>query len=285
MIYINKTSAPQSYTNFLSSHTVAIQNRMQNPNLTGGKIWKWFKSNANGVLDDLRNSLLSEQGYVCCYCGEQISLNNVVVEHLEPKSNKSNIFPYVNLYASCIGGNNKPHTIGVNETLATLSVRFNVSIVDLQSINTGSSFAQGTSIRIYPSDHNGKHCDHKKEGDILVNKPNDPKIYEKLCYEFGTVNEVEIKPVDSRDRTLKKDLNDILGLNQKTLKERRAIVLKQIDQLLDLIIDTFQTDDDIISAFLNLYNQYDNKSNGKFESFYFVRMAYIDKQGLKYIDN
>jgi uncharacterized protein (TIGR02646 family) len=64
------------------------------------------------MLKELKESLLKEQGFICCYC--QIGLignphNNthadIVVEHLLPKSiYPAKIFDYDNLLLSCNGG-------------------------------------------------------------------------------------------------------------------------------------------------------------------------------------
>ena len=35
----------------------------------------------------LKSSLLAEQGYLCCYCMGEISMDNMQVEHWRPQSN------------------------------------------------------------------------------------------------------------------------------------------------------------------------------------------------------
>ena len=60
------------------------------------------------VYDKLRVSLLEEQGYICCYCGRRITLDNVTVEHLKPRDKYKKLeLAYSNLLASCEGGQNK----------------------------------------------------------------------------------------------------------------------------------------------------------------------------------
>lgn len=54
------------------------------------------------VKKDVVDSLLDEQGSLCCYCGQQISASTSHVEHFRPQSR----FPekeleYVNLHVSC----------------------------------------------------------------------------------------------------------------------------------------------------------------------------------------
>lgn len=51
----------------------------------------------------LHESLLSEQGWVCCYCGRQIDLHDSHIEHFRPQERYDNLaLSYVNLHASCI---------------------------------------------------------------------------------------------------------------------------------------------------------------------------------------
>ncbi len=60
------------------------------------------------VKDDIRKSLLNEQGHICCYCGMRISDKDSSIEHLKPQAR--NKYPALkfdyknNLLASCNGG-------------------------------------------------------------------------------------------------------------------------------------------------------------------------------------
>lgn len=55
----------------------------------------------------LHISLLTEQGCLCCYCGQRISdRTESHIEHLIPQSvNKDLELEYTNLFASCHGSN------------------------------------------------------------------------------------------------------------------------------------------------------------------------------------
>ncbi|MDO4551697.1 MAG: retron system putative HNH endonuclease [Planctomycetia bacterium] len=64
-----------------------------------------------GVKQDLGNSLRREQGYLCCYCEQEIVKGISHIEHFRPKS----LFPqfsltYTNLLASCNGCGKKEDT-------------------------------------------------------------------------------------------------------------------------------------------------------------------------------
>lgn len=51
----------------------------------------------------LHDSLLIEQGYVCCYCGKSIEKEDSHIEHFIPQNSRPDLaLDYFNLYASCI---------------------------------------------------------------------------------------------------------------------------------------------------------------------------------------
>lgn len=51
----------------------------------------------------LHESLLAEQGWVCCYCGRSIALQDSHVEHFRPQERYADLaLSYDNLYASCL---------------------------------------------------------------------------------------------------------------------------------------------------------------------------------------
>lgn len=51
---------------------------------------------------DLLDALIEEQGYICCYCGMEISDETSLVEHLTPQSSDPHLsLEYTNLLASC----------------------------------------------------------------------------------------------------------------------------------------------------------------------------------------
>ncbi len=51
----------------------------------------------------LHESLLSEQGWICCYCGRQIDLSDSHIEHFRPQERYADLaLNYENLHASCI---------------------------------------------------------------------------------------------------------------------------------------------------------------------------------------
>ncbi|OAD18837.1 hypothetical protein THIOM_005560 [Candidatus Thiomargarita nelsonii] len=89
MIYIDKSQEPSSLRAFIEKEQQA------NIHPSYGNLDK-------EVIDDLNESLLKEQGYLCCYCMEEISLNSLRREHFLPQSRfKSEELNYSNLFAAC----------------------------------------------------------------------------------------------------------------------------------------------------------------------------------------
>jgi uncharacterized protein (TIGR02646 family) len=54
--------------------------------------------------DKLRESLLKEQGYICCYCMSRINLDEMKIEHWQSQTQyKSRQLDYRNLLGACMG--------------------------------------------------------------------------------------------------------------------------------------------------------------------------------------
>lgn len=52
----------------------------------------------------VRESLLDEQNWLCCYCGLSLTRNNVHIEHFRPQSKFKHLqLEYSNLHVSCMG--------------------------------------------------------------------------------------------------------------------------------------------------------------------------------------
>jgi uncharacterized protein (TIGR02646 family) len=51
----------------------------------------------------LKESLIKEQGYLCCYCGQKINLDDSHIEHFRSQSDFNELsIEYDNLFISCI---------------------------------------------------------------------------------------------------------------------------------------------------------------------------------------
>lgn len=92
MKFINKNSSPIDYDKYCKRKDATYSDLQNN----------------NAIKEVLKKSLLKEQGYICCYCGCKITEDNMIVEHLLPRSRYPNIeLDYNNLLASCDGGRRK----------------------------------------------------------------------------------------------------------------------------------------------------------------------------------
>lgn len=88
MRHFKKTQAPESFTKWAK----------KNPN----KSWEDFGKEAICVKDTLKDSLLKEQGYLCCYCECRVDKLDSHIEHFIPRGKDNNKrFDYNNLHISC----------------------------------------------------------------------------------------------------------------------------------------------------------------------------------------
>lgn len=90
MKYISKHHEPQDFTAWKAA----------NPTAT----YKKLGEEAAAVKQVLKNEILEEQGYICCYCERTIDSAHSHLEHFRPKD--ASWFPelqleYTNLHASC----------------------------------------------------------------------------------------------------------------------------------------------------------------------------------------
>ena len=64
-----------------------------------------FDTAPSNVKDKLREKLLDEQGFICCYCMSRVESRNSKIEHFKPRSIfRSQQLDYVNLFVACFGG-------------------------------------------------------------------------------------------------------------------------------------------------------------------------------------
>lgn len=101
MKYINKSQPPQDFIewkNKINEHWQPNWNNFQKPEKTL-----------------VHESLLKEQGFICCYCGRRINQTDSHIEHLKPRNKYPDlILDYTNFLASCQGESEMPPTIPVH---------------------------------------------------------------------------------------------------------------------------------------------------------------------------
>jgi uncharacterized protein (TIGR02646 family) len=112
---INKHSSPQAFEDW-KINLATIAEYIANDKKTGDDVYALLPSNLSGQQlpneyskNCLRNALVSEQFFICCYCNDEIKGEplDTRVEHFLPKeSNKCQTFEYTNLFAACYGNQN-----------------------------------------------------------------------------------------------------------------------------------------------------------------------------------
>jgi uncharacterized protein (TIGR02646 family) len=73
-----------------------------------GSSYKDLSENNILIKDNLRQVLLSDQGYICCYCGQTIDTKSSTIEHVKCRDNNPSLqLCFENLLCSCKGGSDK----------------------------------------------------------------------------------------------------------------------------------------------------------------------------------
>ena len=88
MKFIKKTSAPQEYVDYCNTY-------------------KGIFLTLRGIPKrELKKKLIEDQGYICCYCGAEISNDeNTKIEHVKCQKRYAHLaLNYTNMLASCDGG-------------------------------------------------------------------------------------------------------------------------------------------------------------------------------------
>lgn len=126
MIHILKNREPQSFTTYRLTQDASYANI------------------PSTVKDDLKKSLLEEQGYLCAYCMSRISLEKMKIEHFLPQSvYPSEALEYSNLLAVCRGYEGE---CSQNQTCDTKKSNQIITInpLNLDHVNNTTYFRDGT---------------------------------------------------------------------------------------------------------------------------------------------
>jgi uncharacterized protein (TIGR02646 family) len=134
--------------------------------------------------DELREALLKEQGYICCYCMRRITEGHTKIEHWKPQTKYPALqLDYHNLLAACNGNEGEPK--------------------ELQHCDTQKGDAE---IVIHPADSQ-KNCEdfikYRNNGEIYSD---DPEINQDLN---DTLNLNLQALVENRKRTYKGVIGEI----------------------------------------------------------------------------
>lgn len=167
--------------------------RKKNLQKEQSKVWQVFKSSKE--KNNLKESLLNEQGFLCCYCQQQIHLNeNTQIEHLLARDvDALKMFDYDNLLAACNGGQSEREQYNRDNTI----------------------------------DYQPKYCGHAKVNHTLTISPLDKDCETHFYYEIqddtGSIDDVKVWIRSSTAEG--KDAIDKLNLNTPKLLALRGQVI------------------------------------------------------------
>lgn len=104
MKQVKKAGPPPEFVRYLKTHR--------------RKDWEAFSKPQNGTVKGILGEWLrEEQGFLCCYCEEEIAKGISHIEHFKPKSHFPELqLDYFNLFASCNGcGKHEDMTCGMKK--------------------------------------------------------------------------------------------------------------------------------------------------------------------------
>jgi uncharacterized protein (TIGR02646 family) len=86
---------------------------------------------------ELKNTLLIEQGYICCYCMQRINFDTMKVEHFKSQEVYPNLqLTYSNLLGACIGNEGKPkHLIHCDTSKANQEISLDTTNLTINCEN------------------------------------------------------------------------------------------------------------------------------------------------------
>lgn len=138
MKHIVKHAEPHAFSAWKSSRPGAVYNDLKH---------------APDVKADLKRSLLSEQGCLCCYCERTISEGTSHIEHFKPKDSHQPYadlqLDYGNLHACC---NLEPTSTTPNICGVKKGNVYSPSLISPLEVDCASHFAYGYDGSIRPSD-------------------------------------------------------------------------------------------------------------------------------------
>ncbi|ALG67811.1 retron system putative HNH endonuclease [Beggiatoa leptomitoformis] len=239
-------------------------------NANGESLWKI------GGLDkeSLKKQLYQEQKGLCCYCGTQLKLDELIIEHLNPKSLfPAMTFDYSNLYASCKGGKgDTPLYLPYETTRKVVAEQYNVDtqkviVPRYLHLKETDIIPAKTEIKI-KYNPNELFCDTHKKNEkitiqpILVNGWIRNAHQPKHDYEvFSCENRVSYL----EDGTILIDENEcnetirILNLNAKKLKESRIKTFENVEEFTDSLEEETDSEEiDLVSLINGEINKIEN---------------------------
>ncbi len=246
------------------------------------KTWLTFK---NPLKNIVRDSLIEEQGAICCYCGKRVHKDhNTTIEHLKPRSKyPDDIFNYGNLLASCVGGGKDIiHVVeDKKDSMGRIADKYGKSEDEIRSLNRGIDLdnlrpLQGVVIEKKAEQRpEDLHCDTRKDNSEIKVGP-----LTRDCEDFFQYksHDGEMTSRHSQEAT---DAIRILGLNSRLCKDSRKGILAGVADAIESIINTLSSTGDLTKS--NLQSRIDklaegfNSRNekGQYKPYCFVCVSYL----------
>jgi len=252
------------------------------------------------VRNNLLDSLFSEQGGLCCYCGNTVKrevddngdwiYRGYAIEHFKAKNrNRTLLFDFYNLMLCCKDstkcvkfdvGRRDVKSFEDVAALTGLDVKIIKNFKSNRILARKLNLEVGDKIRI----PNPSHCDDSKsefdskENETIIISPtslNDIARIEKLTYLID--GEMVYNNTSDAEKVIIDDTIKVLSLNCDTLKDYRKNKYKAASDNLYTIIQTLDQDADIIRFFINKLIDGKSKPNddGLLEPFYFVEIDFL----------
>jgi uncharacterized protein (TIGR02646 family) len=120
MKHIDKKEIPENFKDWKENwrarndNNVKLEDLYAQDGMTGDRLWRTLanpKHTSTGEKrlyskSELKEDLIEEQGFICCYCNREITLDDATIEHFKEKGKQENFhlaFDYENLILSCDG--------------------------------------------------------------------------------------------------------------------------------------------------------------------------------------
>ena len=270
--------------------------------INGNIVWDYLENDGRSNLIDkkkIKESLLKEQGIICCYCGSRIIAhsNSSHIEHLVPKSKKDNadnyikinkekVYDYDNLFASCYGGSRDfVYVVStLDETKSEIAELFDINIQEIEELYIEDTnyemvareydldnLKKGDRVWIINSLKNNQyHCGPKKEDEEILTNPTDKMCEDKFEYNRSTGE------ISSTDGNTLKDIQ-VLGLNANpSLNIRRKAKVQEGEGFRNLVFSQNNNPSMIRSLIeQRIQNLYERNQKGYLPAMCFVILAAI----------
>ena len=231
---------------------------------TGTQLWDEF---GGEVKQTLKEVLVREQGFLCCYCGSRIlaSSSSAHLEHLLPKDEfPEKVYDYHNLLASCNGGEKAVvYENSDNKDLREVAQLFGISEADLPSQASSAK----RFVTVVPQ-LKERHCGHKKGNKTIDISPMDP-----ACGEFFKYRTFDGKIEVSEEN---RQTVELLGLNHPLLCTRREKVIEDVLATFSAIQEIYPEDPaSMFDQYLSILSEPDDE--GMLRTWFFVATTMVDQ--------